>query len=468
MATPIDPNSLMFLLAESRSQPMHVGGMQLFEPPADAGADFGSVIYEQALRETEVRPLFKKRPYKSIKTAGQWMWTPDEQFDVEHHVRHSALPAPGRVRELLELVGRLHGTTLDRERPLWESHVIEGLADGRLALYTKIHHALVDGVSASRLLQSVLSTDPDKRNMPFPFAVNSSSKTRKVEEEAQRRLAEIPLSTARQAAAIAMDAAGMPGAFLRTLNKGLRKETSAISISAPKTMLNVPITGSRRFAAQTWEMERLAAIRKATGTSLNDVVLAMCSGALRRYLSDHDSLPDTSLVSMVPVGLKAKEAHSASSAGGNAVGSIMVRLATDLADPADRLEAIHQSMREGKAALQSMTPNQILAMSALGMAPAMFIPLLGLQNLARPPFNLIISNVPGPRSTQYFNGAEMVGSYPVSVPMHGVALNITCTTYAQQIDFGLTGCRRSVPHLQRLLTDLDDELAALEKAVGAR
>lgn len=468
MATPIDPNSLMFLLAESRSQPMHVASMQLFEPPADAGADFAAEIYASALGETEVSPLFKKRPIRSVRTAGQWAWTPDEQFDVEHHVRHSALPSPGRVRELLELVGRLHGSTLDRQRPLWESHVIEGLSDGRIALYTKIHHCLVDGVAATRLMQSVLSTDPDRRGMPFPFAAQAPKKTQQAQADAERSIAALPLQTARSAAVIAMDAAGLPSALVKTLNKGLRKETSAISLGAPKTMLNVPITGSRRFAAQTWELERLRAVRKASGTSLNDVILAMCSGALRRYLFDYDSLPETSLVSMVPVGLKAKEAGSASAAGGNAVGSIMVRLATDEPDPAKRLRAIHHSMTEGKAALSSMTPNQILAMSALGMAPALFIPLLGLQDYARPPFNLIISNVPGPKVTHYFNGATMVGTYPVSVPMHGAALNITCTTYADQIDFGLTGCRRSVPHLQRLLTDLDDELLALENAVGVR
>lgn len=467
MATPIDPNSLMFLLAESRSQPMHVAGMQLFEPPADAGPDFAANLYQTALGEHEVAPLFKKRPIRSIKTAGQWMWIPDEQFDVEHHVRRSALPTPGRVRELLELVSRLHGTTLDRERPLWETHIIEGMADGRLALYTKIHHSLVDGVAATRLMQNVLSTDPDKRKMPLPFAVTPRSKAGKAQDEASKRLAEVPISAARSALGMAMDAAGMPAALVRTLSKGARGETSAVSFSAPKTMLNVPITGSRRFAAQTWEMERFQAIRKATGTSLNDVVLAMCSGALRRYLLEHNDLPDSSLVAMVPVGLRAKDAHKASSEGGNAVGSVMARLATQLDDPAERLDAIHHSMQQGKEALQAMTPNQILAMSALGMVPAGMIPLLGLQNMARPPFNLIISNVPGPKSTQYFNGAELVGSYPVSVPMHGVALNITCTTYAEQIDFGLTGCRRSVPHLQRLLTDLDDELAALENAVGA-
>ncbi|HEX7739457.1 MAG TPA: WS/DGAT domain-containing protein, partial [Marmoricola sp.] len=152
--------------------------------------------------------------------------------------------------------------------------------------------------------------------------------------------------------------------------------------------------------------------------------------------------------------------------GGNAVGSVMVKLGTDLDDPADRLKAIHRSMKDGKDALGTMTPNQILAMSAIGMAPSIMLPMLGLTGVTRPPFNLIISNVPGPRKTQYLNGAKLAGSYPVSIPIQGMALNITCNSYAEDLDFGLTGCRRSVPSLQRLLTHLDDELAALENACG--
>ena len=199
---------------------------------------------------------------------------------------------------------------------------------------------------------------------------------------------------------------------------------------------------------------------------MNDVVLAMCSGAMRTYLLELDALPDTTLVSMVPIGLKAKESHVASAHGGNALGSVMVKLGTDLADPADRLKAVHESMVDGKRALAEMTPVQILAMSALGQAPAILGPMLRMGGVLRPPYNLIISNVPGPRSTQYFNGMKLLGTYPLSIPIDGMALNITCNSYADDMAFGLTGCRRTVPHLQRLLTHLDTELSALERAAG--
>ncbi|HJQ06645.1 MAG TPA: wax ester/triacylglycerol synthase family O-acyltransferase [Nocardioides sp.] len=495
---PIDPTSAAFLLAETRNQPMHVAGLQLFEKPEGAGPEFVREMFE-SMRDTEkIAPLFLKHPYRSVGTAGQLVWRDDEQFDIEHHVRHNALPQPGRIRELLELVSRLHSTRLAWERPLWELHVIEGLADGRVAMYTKIHHGLVDGISANRLLASVLSTDPDRRNMLAPFAEGASGRRKPAEPEttdaatvseaavgaagavaevvaevatgaagaAARTIADLPADVVRTALSISAEAAGMPVALVKTLRKGIKNETSALSLSAPRTIFNQNITGSRRFAADDWPIERLRGIGKATGTTINDVVLAMCSGALRTYLMELGALPDEPLVSMVPVGLKAKEAGIASASGGNAVGSVMVRLATDLADPADRLKAIHKSMQDGKEALSSMTPTQIVAMSAIGMAPAMIQPILKMQGWVRPPFNLIISNVPGPRTAHYWNGAKMVGNYPVSIPINGMALNITCTSYDGNMGFGLTGCRRTVPHLQRLLTHLDTEVAALEKAAG--
>ena len=466
MAAIIDPTSLGFLLAETRSQPMHVAGLQLFEKPAEAGEDFARQLFESALAVEEIAPLFKKRPMLSVGSLGQWVWAEDKQFDIEHHVRHNALPRPGRIRELLELVSRLHGSVLARERPLWEAHIVEGLADGRVAMYTKMHHALVDGISAMRLMQSVLSTDPDERDMPLYFDARAARRTGRARKEAERSLTDVPVSALRTAVALSAEAAGLPGAFLKTLTKGIRNETSALSLHAPKSMFNVTITGSRRFAAQDWPLERLRAIAKASGTTLNDVVLAMCSGAVRAYLEELGKLPDSSLVSMVPVGLNSRGADSLSGGGGNAVGSVMVKLGTDLADPADRLESVHRSMRAGKEALESMTPNQIVAMSALGMAPSIIIPMLRLNGIVRPPFNLIISNVPGPKDTHYLNGARLTGTYPVSVPMQGMALNITCNSYAEEMCFGLTGCRRSVPHLQRLLTFLDEEIDALESAAG--
>jgi diacylglycerol O-acyltransferase len=467
VVTPIDPASAAFLLAENRSQPMHVGGLQLFERPEGAGDDYVREMYEQMRDVEAIAPLFLKHPKRSVRTAGQLVWEDDDQFDIEHHVRHSALPQPGRIRELLELCGRLHSTRLAWERPLWEAHVIEGLRDGRVAMYTKSHHALVDGISAMRLIQSVLSTDPDERGMPAPWGMRASQKrSREKAPAVHRELSEVPVHAFHTALGVASEAAGLPVALVRTLNKSFRNETSALSLFAPRTMFNQSITGARRFAAQDWPVERLRAIGKATDTTLNDVVLAMCSGAVRTYLSELDALPEAPLVAMVPVGLNAKQSHVASTEGGNAVGAVMCKLGTDLADPADRLAAIHRSMKDGKEALSSMTPVQIMAMSALGQAPAILPPLLRMQGIVRPPYNLIISNVPGPRSTHYWNGARLVGQYPLSIPINGMALNITCTSYDGKMGFGLTGCRRTVPHLQRLLTHLDTEVTALEEAAG--
>jgi diacylglycerol O-acyltransferase len=466
MVVPIDPTSAGFLFAENRQMPMHVGGLQLFERPEGASRDYVRKLYEQMSQVDEMAPLFLKRPTRSIATAGQWVWTQDDSFDLEYHFRHSALPKPGRVRELLDLCSRLHGTRLARERPLWEAHLIEGLRDGRVALYTKLHHSLVDGISAMRLLQSVMTTEADKRDMPAMWAKRPSASAERVQHEAETSLAGVPLEAMRTALGITADAAGLPAALIKTLKHGLKNETSALSLYAPRTMFNTNITGSRRFAAQGWEIERLRAIGRASNTTLNDVVLAMCSGAIRSYLIEHDALPDSPLVSMVPVGLNAKRSGSSASEGGNAVGAVMVKLGTDLDDPADRLASIHKSMKTGKEALGSMSQLQIMAMSALGMAPSIVTPMLRLQGIIRPPFNLIISNVPGPKKPMYLNGAKMTGTYPLSIPINGMALNITCNSYAGDMDFGLTGCRRSVPHLQRLLMHLDDELGALEKAAG--
>lgn len=466
MVSPIDPTGVAFLMAENRSMPMHVAGLQLFEPPEGAGPDYAREMYE-CMRDVEaIAPLFAKHPRRSLSAAGQLVWCEDPQFDIDYHVRHAALPRPGRVRELLELCGRVHSIRLARERPLWEAYVIEGLRDGRVALYTKLHHALADGVSAMRLQQGVLSTDPDERGMPAPWDARTCPPRSPARRTDVAGLAELPAQVVRSALGLVAEAAGLPGALVRNLDKGIRNETSAISLFAPRTVFNQKITGSRRFAAQDWPIDRLRAIGKESGATLNDVVLAMCSGAVRRYLLELDALPDAPLVAMVPVGLKARESHIASVEGGNAVGAVMCRLGTHLDDPADRLAAIHASMRDGKDVLSSMTPAQIMAMSALGQAPAIIPPLLRMQGIVRPPYNLIISNVPGPRTTHYWNGAKLVGNYPLSIPINGMALNITCTSYDGKMGFGLIGCRRTVPHLQRLLTHLEDEVAALEKAVG--
>jgi diacylglycerol O-acyltransferase len=470
MPTPMDPTSTAFLFAENRSQPMHVGGLQLFRKPEGAGRSFVADLFAEMLTHTDAAPLFLKRPYRSLGTAGQWFWTEDDEFDLEHHVRHSALPEPGRVRELLDLCGRLHGTRLSLDRPLWEVHLIEGLRDGRLAMYTKMHHALVDGVAAMRLLERVLSDRVDDLETRPMWAVTPGQDSPgpgpgSGNGGADGGLLGLSGTVLRSAVEIGAEAAGLPSALLRTLSRGMRNETSALSLHAPRTVINKKITGSRRFAAEDWPVERLRAVGAATGTTINDVVLAMCSGAMRTYLTELDALPDASLVAMVPVSL-APQGRPASAEGGNAVGSVMVRLGTEHADPAERLGSVHGSMVAGKEALGTMTPAQILAMSALGLAPAVLAPMLRLQGITRPPFNLIISNVPGPRKPLHFKGARLEGVYPLSIPIHGMGLNITCSSYDGGLGFGLTGCRRTVPRLQRLLVHLDHELTALERVAG--
>jgi diacylglycerol O-acyltransferase len=467
MVQPLDPTAAAFLLAENRRMPMHVGGLQLFSKPEGAGRNYVHDLYADLRESDDIAPLFRKHPVRSVRTGGQYVWREDDEFDIEYHVRHSALPRPGRVRELLELCSRLHSSRLAIERPLWEWHLIEGLRDGRVAMYAKLHHALVDGVSAMRLLQSILTSDPTRTSMPAPWETKPPTpRLHDVQERAEGSLADVPLQAWRTALGLSAEAAGLPGALVKTLGRSLRNETSALALYAPRTILNQQITAARRFAAQDWPLERLRAVSRASGTTLNDVVLAMCSGAMRTYLLELDALPETTLVSMVPVGLRAKESHLPSVSGGNALGSVMVKLGTDLPDPAERLRSVHASMVDGKRALAEMTPVQILAMSALGQAPAILGPMLRMGGVVKPPYNLIISNVPGPRTTQYFRGMRLLGTYPLSIPIDGMALNITCNSYADQMAFGLTGCRRTVPHLQRLLTHLDTELTALERAVG--
>jgi diacylglycerol O-acyltransferase / wax synthase len=466
MPLPMSPTDSMFLLVESRERPMHVGSLQLFVPPDGADALDVRRMYEDAMIDGEVAPLFRKRARRSLSSLGQWSWEIDRAFDLEHHVRRSALPQPGRVLELLALCSRLHSSLLDRHRPLWEMHLVEGLADGRFAIYTKTHHALVDGVSGLRLLARSLSADSAEMDMPplwAPPRVSARKRGRRPHAGARS-----PSAAAQEVLSAVGNAAGLVPALARTVNAAFSEHGSSVSVSAPKSMLNVDITGARRFAAQSWPIERIRAIGKASETTLNDVVLGMCAGALRRYLLDLDALPDAPLVAMVPVSLhEAEGARPSTDGGGNAVGAVMCNLGTHLADPGERLATVHRSMTEGKELLRTMTPLQILAMSAIGVSPLALWPLLRLTGTVRPPFNLVISNVPGPPEPMYWNGACLDGLYPLSIPFDGQALNITCTTYSDAISFGLTGCRSTLPHLQRLLTHLDTALDALEVAVGA-
>jgi diacylglycerol O-acyltransferase len=406
------------------------------------------------LESTEIRSLFRRRPEHSVRTLGAWTWVDDDDVDLEHHVRHSALPRPGRVRELLQLTSRLHGTLLDRHRPLWELHLIEGLEGDRFAVYSKIHHALIDGVSALRLLSNSLATDPDAV-VPALWAPRPRAST----HEPGGGLGALP-GTAMHAA---NDLIALAPTLGRRAIQTVLTQMHQISGAPPHTMLNVPITGSRRYAAQSWSLERIKAVAKATGATVNDVVLAMCSSALRSYLLSFDALPVDSLIAMTPISLRDGESGEDS---GNAVGAILANLGTNLADPTERLDAVKASMVEGKATMAGLSPLQGTALSAMVMAPIALNAMGLVSRFAPPPFNLVISNVPGPRETLYLNGASLEGLYPLSIPLDGQALNITATSYHGSLDFGLTGDRRALPHLQRLLGYLDVSLSELEVVAG--
>jgi diacylglycerol O-acyltransferase / wax synthase len=447
----ISPADSIFLLGESREHPMHIGGLQLFEPPDGAGLEFVREFYDRLVAQQDFQPTFLKRPARFLGGIGNLSWAYDKNLDIDYHVRRAALPSPGRVRDLLELTSLLHSSLLDRHRPLWEAHVIEGPKDGQFAVYTKFHHALIDGVSALKLMQRALSNDPDDDELR---AIWSLPKPKRKSSPSS------PLSSLVNTAG---SIAALAPSTVKLARAAFFEQQLTLPFGAPRTMLNVKIGGARRCAAQSWSVDRIKSVKRAAGVTLNDVVLAMCSGALRYYLLEHNALPDTPLVAMVPVSLRSEEEADT---GGNLVGAILCNLATDTDDPAQRLKTVSESMRSNKTVFSELPRFQALALSALNTSSLALAAVPGWVASTPPPFNLVISNVPGPHEQMYWGGARMYGNYPLSSVLDGQALNITLVSNADNLDFGLVGCRRSVPHLQRLLAHLESSLKDLERAVG--
>lgn len=458
----------MFLFAETREQPMHVGGLQLFVPPEGTSAsELAEEMVERFTASSDVHPRFRRRPASPASLFGLVAWTHDDEIDFDYHVRRTVLPRPGRVRELLRYVSLQHSALLDRNRPMWEAHIVEGLADGRVALYTKIHHSLVDGVSALRLLERTLTADPDDRTGTAPWdpRLFRSSRTRTEDSDAASGAGfSIPgVSALTGALGGAVDVTrqvmGVGPAAARIAWTALTDPDIAVPFQpAPKTILDVPVGAARRFAAQQWETSRLREVSGGLGITLNDVIVAMCSGALRSYLIDRDELPEAPLVAALPVSL-----HSDNSNYGNQITMILANLATNQPDPERRLTTLVKSTRESKRVIRGLSPLQSLAYGAAAIAPLALATVPGFVRYTPPQFNLIISNVPGPSEHLYWNGARLDGVYPVSIPMSGSALNITVTSTAEHVNFGLIGARKELPSLQRLLTHLDTALEELEK-----
>lgn len=449
---PISPTDALFLVGESREHPMHVGSLQLFEPPEDAGPHFVRESYQAMLECTDVQPLFRKHP-AFFGGLTNLAWSFDNDVELDYHLRRSALPEPGRVRDLLELTSRLHGSLLDRHRPMWEAHLVEGLQDGRYAVYTKYHHSLMDGVSAMRLVQRAFTPDPNDDEVRVPWGLGPRKRG-----GGQKRQ-----SLLERAGRTAGSALALAPSTLKLARAALLEQQLTMPFRAPRSMFNVRIGGARRVAAQSWSLDRIKAVKSAAGVTVNDVVLAMCAGALRAYLLEQNALPDAPLTAMVPVNLR----KSDDDRGGNLVGTFLCNLATDLDDPARRLDVVSTSIRDTKAVFQQLPRVQQLALSAFNIGGLFFGLLPGYLSAASPPFNIVISNVSaGPSEPLYWRGARLDGNYPLSIPLDGQAVNITLTNNADNLDFGLVGCRRSVPHLQRLLGHLETSLKDLERAAG--
>ncbi len=454
-----------FLYVESRETPMHVGGINLFEFPE--GADEQKFIRRLAdafLSTTELREPFGD--YVTTGTLGRFgplYWESDQDLDLDYHVRHSALPRPGRYRELFALTSRLHGTLLDRNRPLWEVHLIEGLQNRQFAVYSKLHHAIVDGMAGLRLTEGMCSTNKRTRNDYSPFSQEAFDKI--LARRQQRPKLAVPRDRdLRNLAAMLREQLGTSAHLLSMIKSYVQTWLGAgggLTVPfrhVPRTTINSRVSGSRRFVAQSWSIDRVRAIAKVVDGTINDVVLAMCSGALRRYLLADDDLPKHSLRAMVPVSVRAADDFESA----NAVTFITANLGTKHPDPEDRLRTVMESIRAGKSVLDGLTATEATLFAGLSQMPLFVSNLFGVAELF-PAFSTTISNIPGPKKQLYWNGAPLIGMYPASAIFHGFALNITLVGYRGNLDFGIMACRRSVPQVQRLIDYLDESLVELEQ-----
>ena len=463
----LNPLDAAWIVTETRATPNHVGGLLQFKLPDNAPKDFMRKMMAEFRGHREFAPPWNQRLKQSFSMNPVRTWVEDDNIDLEYHVRHAALPWPGGERELGELVGRLQSTPLDLSRPPWECTIIEGLEGNRFALFIKMHHSLIDGISGVKLLQQAMSADREKSLQLPPFWAFGKNKAARTSTKRGR---EALLPTVTHAIAGAMQdlrvqATTVPQlavAFGKMIQRAVGpNEGMAVPFDAPRSILNGRVREKRRFATQQFSLERMKAVASAANCTLNDVVLTICGGALRRFLAERNSLPDKPLTAGIPVSVRPKDDDGT----GNAITFIVSTLGTDIADVKDRLVAVQESVKQAKKHVQSLPRQAMMQYTVLLMAPTILTLLTGIGGRTRPMFNITISNVPGPDTPLYFRGAEMVATYPASIVTHGQALNITCQSYAGHMNFGFTGCHSSVPSIQRLAVYTADALAELEAAV---
>ncbi|MBF6149523.1 WS/DGAT/MGAT family O-acyltransferase [Nocardia nova] len=456
-----------WFFVERGDAPAHFGPLIILSPPAGAPATYvGDLVAQWRASEAFAPPfntVLRKKPIPC------WETVPDQAIDLDYHLRHIALPAPGGQRELGVLVSHLHSLPLDRRRPLWECHVIEGLEHGRFAVYLKFHHGQLDGVATARLIGRIFSTDPDARDLlpPWSAGIRGNGPSRR------------PIAT--QTAASTVSAWGRFGAverFGRAIGSvavaGRALVDMALAVRADRTgdltrpfqaataLFNHRICDQRRFATQHYDLARFKRVAKTANVTVNDVFLTAFGGALQRYLWELDAVPDGPIVGQIPVNMR--ELNAATT--GNVLAFIFARLRTDISDPVVRLQAVHRSTIAAKGFHQTLPPSAVTPFTLLLMGPQMALLIAGLGGIGRPPANLVISNVPGPVEPLYFNGAQVEEIYGPSVLFHGQALNVTMSSYAGKAVISFTACSKSVPHVQRLAVYTGEALEEIEAALG--
>lgn len=462
---PLDPMDYSFVIGESRQQMLHVGSLIIYNVPKDQDADIvATEMHEDMLSFEQAHNPFN---YKLIKKMGRYFWQEDEEFDVSNHVRHVRLPYPGTLKELNKIIGVIHGIQMDRSLPLWMVWIISGLPDNQFAVYGKMHHALVDGISGARLIQSVHSEDPNERDMPPFWAIDRSKKGSRDIGTRPKKGLDLP-AMANQASKALKGAATSGSTVLGNLFKSLKENHESLNRNkmfyTPQTILNQKITGARRFVYGSFDMERMRAVAKTFDGSLNDSLVLMTSYTLRKYLRDLKQLPKDDMYVAMPVSLRSKTDKSM---GGNQIALMRTRLGTNVPHTRTRIKEVMDYMGEQKELYGSMNKMELAAYSGLALAPVFAQISTGkVPNLQT--VNLVLSNVPGPKEPLYMNGLEVDGMYPVSLPLNQLAVNFTMLSYNGQMNLGITGCRTRLPHLQRMMDYMHEALDDLEIATGIK
>ncbi|MDD0817041.1 wax ester/triacylglycerol synthase family O-acyltransferase [Curvibacter sp. HBC28] len=462
----------IFLHLEAPEVPMHVGSLMVLNLPEGHDDNFVEVVKRHIQERQHLAPLLTRKLVKMPFDLSDPAWVPDEHIDWDYHVRAITLPKPGSNTQLQALTARLHSSLLDRSRPLWELAVIDGLRSGQVAIYIKVHHSGMDGQAGVALGAALFDTTPQGRKIPKPLpkpaaqgdgvgmAELAASGLKHTAQQYVKLVKMLP-DMARVAKSMLVPPRDADGQRDWSLPKNLQ-------LLSPRTPLNKTITNQRAFAARTVPLAEMKYVAKAFGVTVNDVVMAATAGALRRYLKDLNALPEKSLTAGVPVSLREAGDGSAN----NQVSAVVIPLSTDEADPVKRLHKIRDASILSKGfmgRIKAVIPTDLPVLAAPWVISglAAMTARAGLYDRLPPFSNVAISNVPGLQQQLYCAGAEVVCNYPVSIAFHGMALNVTVTSYNGRMDYGLIACRRTLPQIHELADFLLDEHRQLLAAAQA-